>query len=126
MIGVLGFSAEGLKAPTQDLGVTGALALMSIVLVQVASIRNNGVGGWLKGFGKNPMNILELFTRPLSLAMRLFGNVLGAFVVMELIHIVIPVGAPAVVSLYFDIFDGFLQAYVFVFLTALFMNEEQE
>ena len=99
---------------------------MSIVLVQVASIRNNGVGGWLKGFGKNPMNILELFTRPLSLAMRLFGNVLGAFVVMELIHIVIPVGAPAVVSLYFDIFDGLLQAYVFTFLTSLFISETAE
>ena len=120
------FGIFGFKPPTKDINVTAALALMSIVLVQVASIRNNGVGGWLKGFGNNPMNILELFTRPLSLAMRLFGNVLGAFVVMELIHIVIPVGAPAVVSLYFDIFDGLLQAYVFTFLTSLFISETAE
>ena len=58
------FGIFGFKPPTKDINVTAALALMSIVLVQVASIRNNGVGGWLKGFGKNPMNILELFTRP--------------------------------------------------------------
>ena len=49
-----------------------------------------------------PINILEVFTRPLSLCMRLFGNVLGAFVIMELIKMVVPVVLPAVFSLYFD------------------------
>ena len=73
-----------------------------------------------------PINILELVTRPLSLCMRLFGNVLGAFVVMELIKICVPVGLPVVFSLYFDIFDGLIQAYVFVFLTSLFMSETME
>jgi F-type H+-transporting ATPase subunit a len=58
--------------------------------------------------------------------MRLFGNVLGAFVIMELIEILIPVGVPMVFSLYFDIFDGFIQAYVFVFLTSLFIQEAVE
>ena len=73
-----------------------------------------------------PINILELFIKPLSLCMRLFGNVLGAFVVMELVKLVIPVGIPLALSFYFDIFDGAIQAYVFVFLTSLFMAEAME
>lgn len=58
--------------------------------------------------------------------MRLFGNVLGAFVIMEIIEYLIPVGVPLVFSMYFDIFDGFIQAYVFVFLTSLFIAEAAE
>ena len=55
--------------------------------------------------------------------MRLFGNVLGSFVIMELIKIIVPAIIPAIFSCYFDIFDGLIQAYVFVFLTALFIKE---
>ena len=73
-----------------------------------------------------PINILELVIKPLSLCMRLFGNVLGAFVVMELIKLIVPVGLPVVFSFYFDVFDGLIQAYVFVFLTSLFMAEAME
>ena len=120
IIGMFGF-----KPPTKDLNVTAALAIMSILLVQFATIRYKGVGKWAKGL-LNPINILETFTRPLSLCMRLFGNVLGAFVVMKLIECVVPVGLPLVFSMYFDIFDGLLQAYVFVFLTALYLQEAVE
>ena len=56
--------------------------------------------------------------------MRLFGNVLGAFVVMELLKLVVPIFLPAVFSVYFDIFDGLIQA--FVFLTALYIGEAVE
>ena len=70
--------------------------------------------------------ILEIVIRPLSLCMRLFGYMLGGFVVMELIKQVVPLIVPIPFSFYFDIFDGLLQAYVFVFLTALFMTEEME
>ena len=122
------FAVTGMKPPTKDLNVSAAVALMSIVLVQIASIRQNRVKGWLKGFTKpiavvTPINIMELAIRPLSLCMRLFGNVLGAFVIMELIKLVVPVFVPAVFSLYFDLFDGLIQTYVFVFLTSLFMKE---
>jgi F-type H+-transporting ATPase subunit a len=58
--------------------------------------------------------------------MRLFGNVLGAFVIMELLKLIVPVGLPLVFSFYFDVFDGAIQAYVFVFLTSLFMSEAME
>lgn len=125
------FAVTGMKPPTKDLNVSAAVALMSIVLVQIASIRQNRVKGWLTGFTKpiavvTPINIMELAIRPLSLCMRLFGNVLGAFVVMKLLEHLVPVILPAVFSLYFDFFDGLIQAYVFVFLTGLFIKEAIE
>ncbi len=125
------FAVTGMKPPTKDLNVSAAVALMSIVLVQIASIRQNRGKGWLKGFTKpiavvTPINIMELAIRPLSLCMRLFGNVLGAFVVMKLLEHLVPVILPAVFSLYFDFFDGLIQAYVFVFLTGLFIKEAIE
>lgn len=126
IIGIFGF-----VPPTKDINVTAALAGIAIILIQVTAIIENGGIGWLKGFTKPmaimlPINLLELITRPLSLCMRLFGNVLGAFVIMELIKLCVPVGLPVVFSLYFDIFDGCIQAYVFVFLTSLFMSESME
>ena len=121
----------GIKPPTKSLNVTLALALMSIILVQIAGIRQKGVKGWFKAFSHpmpimTPFNILDLFTRPLSLCMRLFGNVVGAFVIMKILEAVAPVIIPAVFSLYFDFFDGLLQAYVFVFLTATYIKEATE
>ena len=119
------------KSPTKDLNVTAALAIMSMCLIEFSGIRKNGFKHWAAHFAKPvpfvaPIMVLEIVIRPLSLCMRLFGNVLGAFVIMELLKAVAPVLIPIPFSFYFDIFDGFLQAYVFVFLTALFMNEEQE
>lgn len=118
----------GMKPPTKDMNETAALALTSIVLIEAAGIRKRKVGGWLHSFAEpiaivTPINILEIFIRPLSLCMRLFGNVLGSFVIMELIENLVPVVVPMIFSLYFDIFDGFIQAYVFVFLTSLFIAE---
>ena len=118
----------GIKPPTKDLNVTAALALMSIVLIEYAGIHARGGLGFLKSLTAptpimTPMNILEIAIRPTSLCMRLFGNVLGAFVIMELIKLVVPVFVPAIFSLYFDLFDGLIQTYVFVFLTSLFMKE---
>lgn len=121
----------GLTPPTKDLNVTAGLAIMSIILIEYAGIKAKGTKKWLKSFAEPialiaPINILEIFIRPLSLCMRLFGNVLGAFVVMELIKLVLPVALPVPFSLYFDIFDGLIQTYVFVFLTSLFIKEAIE
>ena len=126
VIGLLGF-----KPPTKDLNVTAALALMSMVLIEYSGIHRNGVKHWAGHFANPvpfvaPIMVMEVFIRPLSLCMRLFGNMLGGFVVMELVKQVVPLLVPIPLSFYFDIFDGLLQAYVFVFLTALFMNEEME
>ena len=121
----------GMKPPTKDLNVTAALAIMSIILIQYAGIHAKGTKGWLKSFTQpmaivTPINILELFIKPLSLCMRLFGNVLGAVVVMALIKYLLPVVVPLPFSGYFDIFDGVIQAYVFVFLTSLYIKEAVE
>lgn len=121
----------GLKPPTKDMNVTAALSLMSIILIEYAGIHKKGAKGWLKSFTEpiaivTPINILEVFIKPLSLCMRLFGNVLGAFVIMELIKLLVPVALPVPFSFYFDIFDGLIQAYVFVFLTSLFIKEAME
>lgn len=121
----------GMKPPTKDMNVTAALAVMSIVLIEYSGIHAKGVKRWAKGFAQPvaivaPLNVLEILIRPLSLCMRLFGNVLGAFVIMELLKMLIPVVLPVPFSLYFDIFDGLIQAYVFVFLTSLFIKEAVE
>ncbi len=126
IMGVFGF-----KPPTKSLEVTIPLAVMSIILVQVASIRSRTAKGWIHSFIEPspivlPFNLLDLITHPLSLCMRLFGNVLGAFVVMELLNHVTKVLVPAVASLYFDLFDGILQAYVFVYLTGTYIKEATE
>lgn len=121
----------GLKPPTKDLNTTAALAIISILLIEYAGFHRKGLKGFIKSFAEPvaiiaPINILELFIKPLSLCMRLFGNVLGAFVVMELIKLLVPAFLPIPFSMYFDIFDGLIQAYVFVFLTALFIKEAVE
>ena len=126
LIGLIGF-----KPPTKDLSVTAAMAIMSIILIEYAGVHQKGVKNWLKSFAQPvaiiaPINVLEIVIRPLSLCMRLFGNVLGGFVVMELIKLLVPVFVPVVFSCYFDIFDGLIQAFVFVFLTALFIKEATE
>lgn len=126
IIGIFGF-----KPPTKDLTVTAALAIMSIVLVEYSGIRAKGAKKWLQDFAEpmpimTPFNILELVIRPLSLCMRLFGNVLGAVVVMEMLKLFVPLALPVPFSFYFDLFDGLIQAYVFVFLTSLYMKEAIE
>ena len=126
LIGILGF-----KPPTKDMNVTAALAIMSIVLIEFAGIHAKGGKKWLKSFAEPialvaPINIMEVAIKPLSLCMRLFGNVLGAFVIMKLIEYVLPVGLPVIFSAYFDLFDALIQAHVFVFLTGLFIKESME
>jgi F-type H+-transporting ATPase subunit a len=121
----------GLTPPTMDLNVTIALSLLSIITVELAGIIKKGPKKWLKSFAEPmaviaPMNVLELVIRPLSLCMRLFGNILGATVIMELLKHVVPVILPAALSVYFDIFDGCIQAYVFIFLTSLYIKEAVE
>lgn len=121
----------GIKPPTKSMQVTLVLAITSIVLVEYCSFKDKGFFGRIKAFAKpiwiiTPINILEVFTKPLSLCMRLFGNVLAAFTIMELIKIYVPVIVPTALGLYFDIFDGLLQAYIFVFLTSLYIQEAFE
>ncbi len=137
MIGLIGF-----KPPTKSLWVTGTLAIMTIILVQIASLRARKIKGYFKSFTLpvgivTPINVLELVIKPLSLCMRLFGNILGAFIIMEILKgitvgdlfggfPILQTGVSLLFSFYFDLFDGFLQAYIFVFLSALYLEEATE
>jgi F-type H+-transporting ATPase subunit a len=129
----LGSFEFSLHPPTRNFNVTLALALVSIALVIHAEFRYKGVRGWARGFYK-PMPIfgfvkaLDYVVRPMSLCLRLFGNVMGAVIVMTLLYnmVPIPVVYPAVLGIYFDLFDGGLQAYVFVFLTSIYLSEATE
>ena len=117
--------------PTKDLNVTAGLAIISLFLIVFSGIREKGLKGYLFSYAEPmpmmiPVNLLELITRPLSLCMRQFGNILGGFVLMELITFAAPAIVPLPFSCYFDFFDGLLQAYVFVLLTSLFINESIE
>ena len=118
----------GLTPPTKDVSVTAALAAMSLCVIYGAQFRYRGLVGGMKEFASPvwilaPINLMEVAVRPLALCMRLFGNILGAFIIMELIKYLMPVGVPAVASIYFDLFDGLIQMAVFVFLTAIFTGE---
>lgn len=117
-----------LVPPTKDISVTAALAIMSLFLIYGAQFRYNGLRGGMKRFAEpmpllTPINLMEVAIRPLALCMRLFGNVLGAFIIMEMIKYLVPAVVPAVFCIYFDLFDGLIQTIVFVFLTALFAGE---
>ena len=126
----MGELTHGLVAPpTRTFAVPVALALMTIVVAIGAGIYAKGVKGFIKRLFKPlpfllPFNLLEFITKPLSLSMRLFGNILGAYILMELLFVNLPWGIPSVACMYFDLFDGGLQAFVFVLLTVLYISEE--
>lgn len=125
-----GFELE-LHPPTKNFNVTLCLALVSIVVVIIAEFKYKGIKGWLQSFYKpSPIfgfvKILDYIVRPMSLCLRLFGNILGGYIVMTLLYHAFPFLLPAVIGVYFDLFDGGLQAYVFVFLTMLYLSEAVE
>jgi len=120
-----------LEPPTRNFNVTLCLALVVIFLVVFAEFKFKGFKGWLRGFYKpNPIygfvKILDYIVRPMSLCLRLFGTILGGFVAMSLIYRAMPFVLPAAVSVYFDLFDGILHAYVFTFLTVMYLAEAVE
>ncbi len=113
--------------PTSDYNVTLTLALITMVLAQFYSIKVNGIKGYFVSFTKPfvfllPNNLLDLVTTPLSMSMRLFGNVLSGAIILSLVYggleyfavvFAIPLHG------YFDVFAGSIQAFVFVLLTAI-------
>ena len=114
--GIVGPSTRGLAIPA-------ALAIMSILVTIGSGIWKHGIVHFLKTL-LNPFNILELIIKPLSLSLRLFGNIMGAYLLMEMILTSIPIIFPSFACLYFDLFDGLLQAFVFTLLTSLYISEE--
>jgi F-type H+-transporting ATPase subunit a len=131
-IGGFGFEpAFVIKPLTRDINVTAALAITVIVTVFISSIVYKGPKGYLKSLISPipvmlPFNLMEYAIKPLSLCLRLFGNILGAFIIMQLIEAVAPVVFPPIAGLYFDLFDGLIQAVVFSFLSTIYIAEAIE
>ena len=202
LIGMTGF----LRSVTADLSCTLTWSLMVTALIWYNNIKNNGLGGWLKGFTEpivvmTPMNIVSEIAQPVSMAFRHFGNVAGGGVITSIIYTafslvsalvlnaiasagwlmgvvlmaagaglwllakkkkklilkilaiasgllglfgllqatgilsgvpILALGVPAVLSVYFDVFSGFVQALVFTLLSMVYIagacppRQEQE
>lgn len=136
------------RSATADVSVTAAWALVTTGLVWYNNIKNFGFKAWLKGFTEpiwvmTPMNVVSEVASPLSMAFRHFGNVAGGSVLTSLIYaalatastfvlklitglvVEIPflqIGIPAFLSIYFDLFSGFVQALVFSLLTMVYVS----
>ncbi|WP_026882222.1 F0F1 ATP synthase subunit A [Clostridium akagii] len=118
----------GVDPSTKDISVTAGFAIISFVVINVNSFSKVGIGG----FGKElispyilmlPMNLLEKITLPISLCLRLFCNMLVGFIIIGLIyqgmgHFAFIVPIPF--HLFFDMFDGVIQVYIFMMLTMLY------
>jgi len=121
----------GLRPPLADLSMTAGLALISFFLIFAYAIRYRGVWGTIKSFGHPkvfmaPITIITDLVKPLSLACRLFGNMLGGLIVMELLYSVCAPVIPAFFSIYFDLFHMLMQTYIFLTLTMAFIQEGLE
>ncbi|MBE6054179.1 MAG: F0F1 ATP synthase subunit A [Clostridium sartagoforme] len=121
----------GLPIPTKNFSVTVALALIAFYMVQYYTIRKYGLKKYFRGYTFplaliTPINILERIMLPVSLALRLFGNILAATFLVELsydalghIGFLAQIGIPVPLHAYFDIFDGGIQTVIFIMLTMI-------
>ena len=123
----------GLRPPTADYGTTLCLALITFVMIEYADIRYNRFGAVKSLFEPVffffPMNVISIFSTPLSMSLRLFGNILGGTVLMALYYGMLPwfakLGVPAALHVYFDVFSGAIQTYVFCMLTITFIKDKR-
>ena len=127
-------SLVGLRPPTADLSTTAALGLVTFVLIHYTGIRSMR-GGYVKTFLEPypvflPLNIIGELSRPVSLAFRLFGNMLGGVIIVGIVYRLLPLALrfliPHVLHAYFDIFAGALQAFIFTVLSMTFIKQKTE
>lgn len=128
----------GREEPTSDLSTTLALGLCQFLYVQGSSIRANGIGGYLKEFVEPfffmlPLHVVGLFATIISISFRLFGNIFGGVVISKLYlnaiggNIIrelagIMSGLNIVIALFFIIFEGIIQAFVFSMLSLTYLS----
>ena len=110
------------RSANSDLSITAAMAIIVFVWVQVTGLRADWKGFFLKFIW--PIPILELlteFSRPLSLALRLFGNILAGFILVEVMLQIVPPVVPAI-FLGVELGVGLIQALIFAILTLAFLS----
>lgn len=122
----------GLRPPTADYGTTFSLALITFVMIQYNNLKYNKIGAFTGLFQPIwflfPINLIEEIATPVSMSLRLFGNVMAGTVMMALYYGLLPlfakIGIPAFLHVYFDLFSGAIQAYVFSMLTMVFITDK--
>jgi len=134
MIGCAAVELFGVRAPTSDIMLTASLALITFFLINFYGIKKKGVVGRIKSLSAAspiaaPFKLISDLAFPISLACRLFGNMLAGMIVMDLIYTVLgnfSFGIPSMLGLYFNLFHPFIQIYIFGTLTLTFINEAVE
>ena len=127
---------------TSNVSVTGGLAIIAFIMIQLAAIRAQGLGHYLAHLTGGvhwvlwpitiPIEILGLFTKPFALCIRLFANMSGGHIVIvsllgliflfqSYLFAVAPIGFVVAIN-FLEMFVAFLQAYIFTMLTAVFMG----
>lgn len=125
----------GLRPPTADFGVTFPLAVISWLMIQYNGIRYQKLGKLKSLFEPIflffPINVISELSTPISMSLRLFGNMFSGTIMMALIYGLLRVGSvslaiawPAALHAYLDLFAGALQAYVFAMLTMVFVSNQ--
>ena len=134
MLGCAVLELFKLRSPTSDITMTFALAAMTFILINANGIKKKGVGGRIKSLA-SPTPVVFIFRTiselaiPVSMACRLFGNMLGGMIVMDLLYSALgngAVGIPSLVGLFFNVFHPLIQAFIFITLTLTFINEAIE
>lgn len=124
----------GLRPPTADIATTLSLGVTTFVMIHAYGIKARGLS-YFKGFLEPmplllPINIIGELATPVSLSFRLFGNILGGTIIMGLYYAMMPLilklGLPAIFHMYFDIFSGVLQSFIFVMLSMTFVSNAME
>ncbi len=122
----------GLRPPTADYGVTFPMGIITFCLVLFNKLKHQKLSGFLKGLCDPwpiwaPINIIGDVAVPISLSLRLFANVLSGTVMMALYYGLLPIfvkiGIPSALHVYFDLFAGAIQAYVFCMLTMTYITD---
>lgn len=122
----------GLRPPTADYGVTFPLGLITFGLILYNKLKYQKVSGFIKGLMDPwpfwlPINIIGDLAVPISTSLRLFANILSGTVMMALVYGLLPiwvkVGIPGALHLYFDLFSGAIQTYVFCMLTMTYVSD---
>lgn len=121
----------GLRAPTADYGVTLPLALITWVMIQYNGFKYQKFGK-IKGLFEPiflffPINLIGEFATPVSMSLRLFGNILSGSVMLALVYGLMPkvltLVWPAALHAYLDLFSGAIQTFVFIMLTMVFVAD---
>ncbi len=121
----------GLRPPTADYGVTFALAIITFTLILFNKLKYQKISGFIKGLCDPwpfwaPINIIGDIAVPVSLSLRLFANILSGTAIMALVYGMlswIALAWPAALHVYFDLFSGCIQTYVFCMLTMTYITD---